>query len=248
MIWRWHTSFETPLRAIVLICAVTPVFAGTVIGSVRLIDSGRGGRRGNTDCSGVVIWLQSSENNVPPIQPRMSQMGQRKKRFDPPVLAIPVGSAVTFPNFDLIFHNAFSNYSGQAFDVGLYPPSVVPKVVFTRPGIVRVFCNIHPTMSAVIVVENTPYMAVSGADGTFRIDGVRPGEYRLHVFDEQASEETLSGLERKLIIGNDPITIPPIEFSESGYIQVPHKNKYGKEYPVVIEDRPIYLPGKRVTH
>ncbi len=248
MTWRSLTSFETSIPAIVLLCsAVTPVFGGTVIGSVRLIDTGPAGRRANADYSGVVVWLESSDSNAPPIQPKTAQMGQKKKHFDPPVLAIPVGSTVTFPNFDSIFHNAFSNYSGQIFDVGLYPPSVVPKVLFTRPGIVRVFCNIHPTMSAVIIVENTPYMAVSGADGSFRIDGVRPGEYRLHVFDEQASEQALRSLERTLTIGNDPVPIPPIEISEIGYIQMPHKNKYGKDYPAVIEDRPIYVPGKRVT-
>ena len=56
----------------------------------------------------------------------------------------------------LIFHNAFSSYNGQIFDVGLYPPGTSKSVHFTRPGVVRVFCNIHPSMSAVILVLTTP--------------------------------------------------------------------------------------------
>jgi plastocyanin len=227
--------------------ATAAVDAGPVTGSVRLIHTGFGMRPSN-DCSGVAIWLVPPEGTGPPILPKTLQMAQRKKHFDPPIMVIPVGSTVTFPNFDPIFHNVFSNYSGQIFDVGLKPPATVPKVEFTRPGIVRVFCNIHPTMSAVIVVVSTPYMAVSGADGAFRIEGVRPGEYRFHVFDEQALEETLNGLERSLTVGNDPVNLEPIEVSESGYIQVPHKNKYGQDYPAVIEDRPMYPPGKVMRH
>src|ERR1051326_1441734 len=241
MTWQSRICFEAILLPVWL--GPAAALAAPVTGSVRLIDTNPSGRRGNNDYSGVVVWLEPSGGTALPVQPKTAQMAQRKKHFDPPVLAIPVGSAVNFPNFDPIFHNAFANYSGKIFDVGLYPPSTVPQVVFARPGIVRVFCNIHPTMSAVIVVQNTPYMAVTGPDGAFRIEGVAPGEYRFHIFDEQATEQTISALERNLTIGGDPVTLPPIEISESGYIQVPHKNKYNKEYPAVIEDRP-YAPGK----
>ena len=70
-------------------------------------------------------------------------MVQKDKTFTPHVLAIPVGATVEFPNFDPIFHNAFSNYDGKTFDLGLYAPGTSKSVVFSRPGIVRVFCNIH---------------------------------------------------------------------------------------------------------
>lgn len=245
MTWLSHTSSDRRVRAVALLCfAAAPALAGTVIGSVRLIDRPANDPRAKNDSSGVVVWLESTAGARPAIQPKTLQMGQRKKHFDPPVLAVPTGTTVTFPNFDPIFHNVFSNYSGQIFDVGLYPPSTVPKIVFSRAGVVRVFCNIHPTMSAVIVVVDTPYMAVSGADGSFRIEDIQPGEYRLHVFAEQATEQTLKAIERPVTIGGEAVTLAPISISETGYVQVPHKNKYGKDYPAVIEDRPMYPSGK----
>ena len=246
MIWQLHISFKLRGRVLAwLLLTGAAGVCGTVSGSVRLVEPGNAGGHGRSDFAGVAIWLEPSDGTALPLRPRTVELGQRKKHFEPAILAIPLGSTVEFPNFDPIFHNVFSNYSGQIFDVGLYPKGAVPKVVFTRPGVVLVFCNIHPTMSAAIVVVNTPYVAVSGADGSYRIEGVKPGEYRLHVFDQQATEQTMSGLQRNITVGNDPATLPMIEISESGSVQVPHKNKYGQDYPAVIEDRPMYLPGSR---
>jgi len=246
MTWPLRTCFDSQAPVLALLClAAAPALAGTVTGSVRLIDASAGSWRGKGDYSGIVVWMEPSGGTVAPVPSKTIQMAQRKKHFEPPVLAVSVGTAVTFPNFDPIFHNVFSNYAGQIFDVGLHAPGTIPRIVMSRPGIVRVFCNIHPSMSAVIVVVDSPYMAVTGANGLFRIDGIRPGEYRLHVFDEQATEQTLAALERNLTVAGDPVTLAPIEISESGYIQISHKNKYGKDYPAVIEDRPMYSHGAR---
>jgi plastocyanin len=253
MISRLHTSSEScgrflrkawPVLGLALLCAL-PVAAATVSGSVRLVESHDPGVRKDSDYSGVVAWLERTDGTALPVQPKTAQMAQRKKHFDPSILALPVGSTVSFPNFDPIFHNAFSNFAGPTFDVGLYPPGTVPKQPFKHPGIVRVFCNIHPTMSAVIVVLDTPYIALSNRDGSFRMEDVKPGEYRLHLFHERATEQTMRTLERNLVVGDVPITLGAIEVSESGYIQTPHMNKYGHDYPAVIEDRPMYGPGKR---
>src|SRR5204863_367127 len=105
--------------------------------------------------SGVVVWLDP-QVAMPPA-PGQARMLQKDKTFIPHVLPITVGTTVDFPNADPIFHNAFSNYNGQLFDIGLYAPGSSRSVRFKSAGIVRVFCNIHANMSAVIVVLATPY-------------------------------------------------------------------------------------------
>ena len=162
----------------------------------------------------------------PAASARTVRIMQKSKRFIPHITAIPVGATVDFPNLDPIFHNAFSNFAGQPFDVGLYPPGASQRVRFVRPGVVRVFCNIHPTMSAVIVVAPTSYIGVSAKAGEFSIQNVELGEYLLRVFHERASEQTLRALERKVLVERSPVTLPH-HVSESGYIEAPHKNKYG---------------------
>ncbi len=217
--------------------------AGTVSGSVTLLDSRDPGVRGRKDFSGVVLWLDPVSGQVPVRPLPRTQIVQKKKRFTPHILAITAGTTVDFPNYDPIFHNAFSNFEGKVFDVGLYPPGTNRSVLFDRPGIVRVFCNIHPQMSAVIAVLATPYFAVTQADGRFEIPNVPAGEYRLQLMHERATTETLQKLERRVSATDGAVVIPPISISEAGYLPIPHKNKYGKDYPKKIED--TLYPGAR---
>jgi hypothetical protein len=138
----------------------------------------------------------------------------------------------------------FSNYDGQKFDLNLYRPNTSRDVVFRRAGIVRVFCNIHPTMSAVIAVLDTPWFAVSDSAGGFEIRDVPPGSYTLHFFHERATDETLHALARAVTVENSaPRVLPAIRISETGYIPAPHKNKWDKDYPPVIDGQPAYHPN-----
>jgi hypothetical protein len=170
-------------------------------------------------------------------------MIQKDKMFSPHVLPIMMGTTVDFPNYDPIFHNAFSNYNGQIFDIGLYAPGTTKSIVFRREGVVRVFCNIHPTMSAVIVVLKSPYFSVSNKNGELQMTGVQAGSYRMHVFHERATERTLEALTRNIEISEERAQLPSISVSESGYLQLPHQNKYGKEYPSGAE--PGGYPGRK---
>jgi hypothetical protein len=168
-------------------------------------------------------------------------MVQKGKTFTPHVLAIPVGATVDFPNFDPIFHNAFSNYDGKQFDLGLYPPHTSKSETFPRAGIVRVFCNIHAQMSAVIAVLDTPYFTVTKRDGTFEIPSVQAGEYRLHVFHERATQATLDAATRRVTAsGTEIVTLPATPISESGYIAIPHMNKFGHDYPPAPDELGVY--------
>jgi plastocyanin len=205
--------------------------AGTVSGEVELTNSKDPAVRKRKDYSGVVLWLEPVDRPAPAAPPKRVEMLQKDKTFVPHVVAISVGSAVDLPNLDPIFHNAFSNFSGQPFDVGLYAPRTSRSVTFRYPGIVRVFCNIHSTMSAVIAVLNTPWFAVTPGNGRYTIANVPPGDYQLHLFHERALPENLQFLERRITVPENQLEMPLISITETGFISSPHTNKYGKEYP-----------------
>jgi hypothetical protein len=88
-------------------------------------------------------------------------------------------------------------------------------------------------MSAVIVVLKSPYFTESAKNGSFTIADVPPGSYRLHVFHERATQQTLDNLTRTVDVPSGMLEVPKITVSESGYLLLPHKNKYGKDYPPV---------------
>ena len=218
-----------------------PLAAATVSGHITLADSRDPAVRKKMDYSGVVVSLQHL-NGVVPLRAanRRARIVQKNKTFTPHILAIQTGTIIDFPNFDPIFHNAFSSYDGQIFDVGLYPPGNTKSVLFTRPGVVRIFCNIHAAMSAVVVVLTTPYFDETDARGYFEMPKVPPGEYELHVFHERATQTTLAALSRRVVVADAPVTLPLVSISESGYLPIPHKNKYGRDYPEELDDHTIY--------
>ncbi len=220
-----------------------PLPAATFSGAVQLRDSRVDSVTRHKDYSGIVISLEPvSPTPVPPPAKHVVML-QKNKMFTPHVLPILVGAAVDFPNADPIFHNAFSRYEGQIFDVGLYPPGTSRSVRFTRPGIVRVFCNIHPSMSAVILVFQTPWYVSTAKDGSFQLD-VPPGAYNLHVFHERASEAALQSLSRRVLVTAQGLRLEPIVISEAGNVIAPHKNKYGADYAPPPDDQNVY-PGVR---
>jgi plastocyanin len=240
MTWLWRICFSG--------LWLLPVWCAGVKGTVVLTDSRDPGVRRHKDFRGVVVWLESANGRVAlaaNAPHRVQTMKQKDKHFDPHVLAIPVGGAVDFPNDDPFYHDVFSNYSGQQFNLGLYKPRTSKREVFTRAGIVRVFCNIHPTMSAVIAVLDTPWFGVSDGPGEFEMRDVPPGNYTLHVFHERASDETLNALVRRVTVeSRAPVVLPPITISETGYIPAPHKNMWNKDYPPEIDDQRAYRPNR----
>jgi len=230
MTWRSLTVFSLALAG------ATAAVAGNVTGAVEITNSQDPAVRKNKDYSGVVIWLTPVGRPTPPLPPRREVMQQKDRHFLPHVLAITVGSTVDFPNLDPIFHNAFSNFSGQPFDTALYAPNTSKGQTFKIPGIVRVFCNIHPTMSAVIAVLPTPWYATTPPNGRFTIANVPPGEYELHIFHERAKPDNLHFLEHTITATEDGVALPLISISETGYIPAPHLNKFGQTYPPVPND------------
>ena len=141
---------------------------GAVEGRVTV--SGRAAR----DHSKVVVSI-AVPGARPPVQ--RATVHQKNQTFRPDLTVVTKGSVVDFPNDDKIFHNVFSLSRPARFDLGLYKSGSSKSVTFKRPGVVDIYCNIHPNMVSQIKVVDTPHYAVTGADGRFRIAGVPAGTY-----------------------------------------------------------------------
>ena len=115
---------------------------------------------------------------------RRAQMDQRNEQFVPHVLAIVAGTWVDFPNDDRTYHNVFSLSKTKDFNLGRYAVGHSKAVRFERPGIVRVFCDIHSHMSAFILVFAHRYFAVTDDEGRYRLAAVPPGTYTVAVWNE----------------------------------------------------------------
>jgi plastocyanin len=141
-----------------------------------------GGRpaRGTPDLRRGLVYLEVAPRAAfDESDPGRAVMDQRNETFVPRLLAVQTGTTVDFPNSDATFHNVFSLSRAKRFDLGRYAAGRSKSVRFDRPGVVRVFCDIHSHMSAFVVVFNHPYFRVTDADGRFRIDNVPPGTYTL---------------------------------------------------------------------
>lgn len=227
MMRHWLICFS--IGTGVLLCADT----ATVSGVVEVTSAPHSAREHGRHLSDIVVWLEPADGALTPgtSLPR-AQMLQKDKMFHPHVLPIQVGTAVEFPNADPIFHNAFSNYDGQLFDVALYPPGASRTVMFRKAGVARVFCNIHPSMSAIILVLKTSLFARVEPDGRYRIPNVPAGRYQVYFYDEWAANGNRPVVE--LTVGGNAVevSVPELRISETSYATLPpHKNKYGQDYP-----------------
>jgi len=135
-----------------------------------------------------VVYMEDAPKS-PAVVPGHVVLDQRDERFVPHVLAVTTGTVVDFPNSDHIFHNVFSLSKTRPFDLGRYAAGRSKAVTFDRPGIVRVFCDIHSHMNAFILVFNHPFFALTDMDGRYRIDNVPPGTYNLVAWNEGVSSD-----------------------------------------------------------
>ena len=119
-----------------------------------------------------------------------ARLDQRNEAFFPYVLAVQAGASVAFPNDDRTYHNVFSFSKAKRFDLGRYPRGGSKSVRFDRPGVVRVFCDIHAHMSAFVLVFAHPYFATTDSGGRFRIPSVPAGAYTIAVWTDGAVRET----------------------------------------------------------
>jgi plastocyanin len=155
----------------------------------------------------IAVYLEPLERRAPlRAGARPAQIHQRGAAFLPGFTIATAGDEVELLNDDEIFHNVFSFSEPNAFDLGLYPKGEKRSVRLRHPGEVNIYCSIHESMSATILVVPTRHHARVAADGAFRIADVPPGRYRLHTWNA-----TLPAFAREIEIG--PGTGPPLELS-----------------------------------
>jgi len=205
--------------AFLSLALAAPVGAGTLRGRLEVVD--KGGKRA-TDLADAVVWLEGPRV-TPPVSSATVVM--KGKAFVPRVVVVPVGGTVDFPNQDPIFHNVFSVSGENRFDLDLYKKPKSGAWTFRRPGLVRVYCNIHPQMSAYVLVRDNPFWARPSADGSFEIADVPAGAWVLKAWHERSGET------------EQPVTVPqagavdaPITLDASKWKRASHKNKFGKDY------------------
>lgn len=137
----------------------------------------------------VVVYLNDAPTR--PVTPVRASIRQEHETFVPRVVAVPIGSTVDFPNDDPIYHNVFSLSRPRTFNLGRYPQGQTRQVRFDKPGVVKVFCEIHSHMSATVMVFDHPWFAVPGDDGRFSLPAVAPGDREITAWHERLGDTTL---------------------------------------------------------
>ena len=199
------------------------VYANEVSGKVEIVLKGE---KKKTDLDSTIVYLEQ-----PGIKASIPQSELRKpysiitknKQFTPQAIAIPVGATVDFPNQDAIFHNIFSVSTPNQFDLGLYKGGSSKKQAFDSPGVVKVFCNVHPQMTATIVVVPTSFMVSTDKSGNFSFSNVPPGIYEIKVYADEGQAV------QKIDIRQNSIQVL-LTVDGKNFKKIAHKNKFGKDY------------------
>jgi len=152
----------------------------------------------------AVVFVQEPVSLPPAEAAPPAIMDQFNKTFVPEVLPITVGTQVRFPNRDQIRHHVYSFSRPKRFELPLYKGEDAPPVLFDKPGVVKIGCNIHDWMSAVILVLPNDRFAVTKEDGTFRLPSLDAGAYTITAWHVQSRDKTEDIAQHVEIGSSDP--------------------------------------------
>jgi plastocyanin len=195
---------------------------GTVAGRVSILERPN---ETTTDLGSTIIYLVPAEGERVQPKPTRTNIAMSGRAFVPRLRVVTPGSRVDFPNQDPFSHNIFSTAKGAEFDLGLYAAGKSKDALFRRAGAYPVYCNIHPRMTAYVVVAPTPWVAQAGNDGRWSIEGVPAGRYVLHAWHERAKET-----ETEVVVTAAGLRDLATPLDARGFRFVQHKNKFGKDY------------------
>lgn len=169
----------------------------------------------------VLVYLVGFDEKAPSTPVVVKQSG---KTFVPDLAAVTAGGTVSFPNGDAFLHNVFSPTSDRTFDLGSFGKGEARSRTFPKRGVIDIYCNIHPEMSATLVIlPNTKFAFVDGT-GHFKLEHVPPGKWTIFAFSRRAAKPVSAQIE----VGNQPLTIDlALEEQQKAFT---HPNKYGETY------------------
>ncbi|MCU0302558.1 MAG: hypothetical protein MUC56_00650 [Thermoanaerobaculales bacterium] len=217
--WPWNRSASpTPTPT------STPTPPGRVEVTITLLSSGA--RMPGADS---VVWMPGLPADGSTA--RGLSIAQKEKQFEPRVAIVSVGSTVDFPNFDRVFHNVFSLSSARSFDLGLYRNGSSKAVRFDHPGLVQIYCNIHPHMAAYLMIVDSRRHAVADGLGVATLDDVPPGRHTVAGWNVRGGR-----WEREVTVRSGRTTDLEVEVDISSWRETRHLNKHGKEYPPPDDD------------
>jgi plastocyanin len=187
------------LRLLAAALLAAPLAASATRVDVQLLDAGGGA------LEGAVVFLESPAARAAVTPAVGVEIEQMAKRFTQRLTVVPVGSEISFPNRDKVRHHVFSFSPTKTFELKLYAGTPANPVLFDRPGVAVLGCNIHDTMLAWVLVVETPYYAQSNALGQLRLPEVPPGSYRLRTWHPGMAPGA-AALEQPLLVGATPQT------------------------------------------
>lgn len=214
---------KTLLVSLVFVFLATQASAGTVRGRVTLLDQKAGGEWGPAASNaGAVVYVTGFDE--PPSKKTKIYLNQKDRAFLPRVLAVNTGDTVTFRNMDDVYHNVWSLSKPMPFDLGSFKAPEEKTVTFMKPGLVRIFCNIHPQMIASLLVLKNNRYAVTDEKGAYTISNVPAGNHELRVWSEGAEPTVKSVKVTASSKTEENFTVKHVPQSEN------HPNKFGKPY------------------
>jgi plastocyanin len=164
----------------VLLAACAPVVASELSVTVQQ-DNGRG-------FEDAVVIAEPATPAPRPRAPLKASMDQRDLMFVPEILVVRTGTAVDFPNSDQVRHQVYSFSGAKTFQLSLYAGSTHPPVVFDKPGLATLGCNIHDGMIGYIYVTDSPWFGRTDTKGVLLLHELPPGEYTLQVWHSRIND------------------------------------------------------------
>ncbi len=212
------------LSLVSLLIAITAQ-GGTIRGKVTLNEKAQNEHQWKPCASheNSVVYVTGFDEGPPP-KKRIVYLDQKDKRFQPRVLTLTAGETVTFRNQDSIHHNVWSLSKPQPFDLGAFRGPEEKTFTFKTPGLIRLFCNIHPEMIGSILVLKNRRFTVPSRDGSFTLKDIPPGKHTLRVWAEGSEPLSRDVTITASSLTQEDFSVQTVPISKS------HLNKFGKLY------------------